>query len=1010
MSPIPDDPPPPAPAPSAPRPRRHRLRAAFLVVVGLIAAWGALGALFLPGFFRSRLERLVSQHTRGSLSIGRLTVNPFLLAAGIHDFVLLGPERDTLLVAKEFTLDVSITSVAMRGIALDRIALVGPQVHLTVLPDGRLDWMRLMMPSQDTTRVASAPVKPPPVRIRKLSIEDGRLFFNDLSRSVPYATELSPINLDLEKFSTVANEKGDHSFTASLVEGGTLHWQGGFSVEPVAATGRISVDSLAAHALWRWLQSDLRFELPEGRLFMSVGYAFTIAGDSTRLVLQNGSLRATGVRIVEPGRAGDVITIPALAAEGATVDFATHHAGIARVHAEGTRLVGSLSPDTTFSLAKLFAPRTPPRPPAPDAPPLDWRLTLDRFDVSGIALTFTDSTQRVPPTLDLDQIGFETHDLDSSKPLNGTISAGARFEETGTLTAEGRVSIAPTFVDLNLRAQRIPLRPVQAYLDPFIKLDIVRGNADLAGRMEMGIPENGQLTFRLRADGRVRELAAADSASGGDFLRLKDAVVKGIDMQMNPDRFRLRSVDLTRPLATVALGTDASLNLFRIFPAMVPPPPGTEVKPVPFHIESIKLRQGTMRFVDRTVTPPYVTRIDSIAGEMTNLASDSTVETRIALTGKGDGTSPIGLDARLRPMAHLPYAIFTLHLASYEMTALTPYIGKYVGRFVDRGQMSLDLDYTIENQRLKGKNNALLDQFTLGQKSGSKDATHLPVGLALALLRDRQGKIDLDIPVEGDLNDPHFGIGKVILKALLNLLTKVALSPFSLLGKLIPGGGGGDENLGTITFVAGADTLALDQVDRIGKLSTVLNERPGVKVNVTGVADSIVDRAALARRAFEMQIVRQRRAEFFDAGVAEPERAVEAPVPEGERTRALAKLYLARFGRDSLGAILPDPTLSKGDLRKIAKNAVAGHTPDKPIWPKQPIAPEFVQQMDDRLLAATVVSGADLQRLAEARGETLKRQLVEVRGLPEARVFLRGVALGGSASKDQVACPIDLSE
>lgn len=993
-----------------PPPRRHRIRTTFAVLVGLIAAWGGLGALFLPGFFRGKLEQMVSQHTRGSLSIGKLSVNPFILAAGIHDFVLLGPERDTLLVAKEFTLDVSITSIALRGVALDRIALVGPEVHLTVLPDGRLDWMRLMMPSADTAKVAASPLKPPPVRVRRLSLQGGRMFFNDRSRSAPYATELSPINLDLEKFSTLANEKGDHSFTASLVEGGTLHWQGGFSVDPPVATGKLDVDSLSAHALWRWLRSELRFELPEGRLFLSLAYAFTGAGDSARFVLRDGSLRATGVRIVEPGRAGDVITVPNMALEGAVVDFTSFDAHVARVHSEGARLVTSLAPDTIFSLARLFAPRNPPAPPAPGATLPAWRVRLDRFDVSQVAVTFTDSTQSVPPTLDFDQIGFETHDLDSAKPLNGTIQAGARLEETGTLTAQGRVSIVPTFVDLGVKAQKLPLRPVQAYIDTFIKLDIVRGNADLTGRLQSGIDSAGVMTFRLRADGRVRELAAADSASGDDFLRLSDAVVKGVEMDLGPDRFRLRSLDLARPQATVALGTDASLNLFRIFPALVPPPPGTTVKPVPFQIDQIRLRNGTMRFVDKTVDPRYVTRVDSIRGEMTNLSSDSTAEARVALTGKADGTAPIAIDARMRPAAKLPYSIFTLHLASYEMTTLTPYIGKYLGRWADRGQMSLDLDYRIENQHLKGQNDAVLDKFTLGQKSGSKDATKLPVGLALALLRDREGKIDLDIPVEGDLNDPHFGIGKVIIRVLVNLVTKLVMSPFSLLGKLIPGGGGGDEDLATISFTAGADTLAGDQSERLAKLATVLNERPDVKLNVTGAADSIVDRAILARRNLESQIARQRRTEFFTAGVAEPERAVEAPLPDGERARALAKLYLQTFGRDSLGATLPSPELSKGDLKNVAKAAIAGRTLSRPTWPKQPLPPGIAEQMDSRLLAATVVPAADLQRLAEARGETMKRQLVEVRGLPEARVFLRGVALAGNASKDQVACPIELSD
>lgn len=993
--------------PALPAGRRHRLRTAVLVIAGLIAAWGVLGALFLPGYFRHRLERLVSENTRGSLTIGRLTVNPFILAAGIHDFVLVGPERDTLLAAKAFTLDASIASVFLRGIVLDRIALDGPEVHFTVLPDGDIDWRRLMVPGRDTSSATAAPSRFPPVRIRRLSLSDGRLHFLDRSRSEPYAATLRPIDLDLEHFSTLPSETGDHSFTASLIEGGTLRWRGGFSVKPFVANGTIAVDSLSAQALWRWLKSELRFEVPEGRLSISIPYSLTTAGDSTRLVLHDGTMRANQVRIVEPGRAGDVVAVPALAVEGAHVDFTACTATVARVHAEGARLLTSLSPDTVFSLARLFEPRHPAKP-ASGAPLPAWRVKLDRFDVSGVSITFQDSTQWPPPQLDFDELGFETRGLDSGRDLSGAVSAHARMEGTGTLAAEGHASLAPAFVDLDIQAERVPLRPVQAYLDTFIRLDIVRGNADLKGKMQMGITNDGALTFRLAADGRIRELAAADSASGGDFLRIAAGEAKGIDVGLVPDHFRLRSLDLSRPTATVALGTDASLNLFRIFPALVPIP-GDTTRPVPFHIDRIRVRNGMMRFVDRTVAPPYVTRVDSVRGEITDLASDPKTEAHIALTGKADGVAPMKVDARLRPADKEPYAIFTLGLSQYEMTAFTPYVGKYLGHLVDRGQMSLDLDYRIQDRRLKGKNAALLDQFTFGSKTNSKDATHLPVGLALALLRDRQGRIDLDVPVEGNLDDPHFGIGSVILHALLNLVTKLAMSPFALLGKLVPGGGG--DELGNVSFAAGVDTLAADQAGQLGKLVGVLADRPALKVYVTGTADSIVDRAILARASLERQIARQRRAEFFAAGVAEPERAVEAPAPAGERERALAKLYLRIFGKDSLGATLPVPEISKSDLKQVAKLATQGRASAKAVWPpRKPLPPGTSSRLEERLLAATVVGSGDLRELAEARGEALKHQLVDLHGLSESRVFLKGAEVQGNASAERVACRLDLSD
>jgi hypothetical protein len=160
----------------------------------------------------------------------------------------------------------------------------------------------------------------------------------------------------------------------------------------------------------------------------------------------------------------------------------------------------------------------------------------------------------------------------------------------------------------------------------------------------------------------------------------------------------------------------------------------------------------------------------------------------------------------------------------------------------------------------------------------------------------------------------------------------------------------------------------------------------------------------------ESRIARQRRAEFFAAGVSEPERAVEAPLPDGERARALAKLYLQTFGKDSIGATLPSPEMSKGDLRRVAKLAMSGHASEKPTWPRRPLPEATAATMESRLLGASAVTPQDLQRLADARAEALKRLLVEVSGMPEARVFLKGAAIGADGSQQKVVCKLDLSD
>src|SRR6185369_10169750 len=198
------------------------------------------------------------------------------------------------------------------------------------------------------------------------------------------------------------------------------------------------------------------------------------------------------------------------------------------------------------------------------------------------------------------------------------------------------------------------------------------------------------------------------------------------------------------------------------------------------------------------------------------------------------------IDARLRPSDKEPYGHFTLDFDGMDCQELSPYTGKYLGRVVDRGQLGMKLGYDIENKKVKGTNKVLLDRFYLGTKTNSKDATHLPVGLALALLRDGNGRIDIDVPVQGDHDDPKFRIGGVIIHALINLVTKAAMSPFALLGGLF--GGHSAEDMGQIAFDPGADSLSRASLDQLGQLAKAIAERPAVRLSVVGTADTVVDR------------------------------------------------------------------------------------------------------------------------------------------------------------------------
>jgi hypothetical protein len=301
------------------------------------------------------------------------------------------------------------------------------------------------------------------------------------------------------------------------------------------------------------------------------------------------------------------------------------------------------------------------------------------------------------------------------------------------------------------------------------------------------------------------------------------------------------------------------------------------------------------------------------------------------------------------------------------MPTLTPYSGEFLGRTIDKGQMSVDLGYRLQGRHLVGKNNITLDHLELGDKVESPEATHLPVGLAIAILKDKDGKIDLDVPVEGDVDDPKFSIGKVIWNFIMSLLKKVATAPFALLGGLF--GGSGDE-LSHVDFDAGSSALAADQGESLNKLALALGKRPQLRLEVRGRSDHEADAEAIRKTKFAA-LAGERMA-------SDPKKYGSAL---GYTSRLLADLATERFGKSGEAELEARFTKPAGELSADQPGYKAGstkHVLDENAWRRE---------AQDTLTAIQKVDDADLLALASARGTAIKQHLV-TQGVEEARVFL----------------------
>jgi hypothetical protein len=659
------------------------------------------------------------------------------------------------------------------------------------------------------------------------------------------------------------------------------------------------------------------------------------------------------------------------------------------------------SPAPAHPAASTPTAAATPGPAAASAAPPVWNGTLAELAVRNLDVEFQDHTVDPAFQTSVAPINVTLRNIDTRPGAKFDLATDVTIAGKGHLGVTGTVSAQPQAADLDVKLADFPLPIFQPYLNDKVKLRLVSGTLGIAGTAHIR-PGAKQPEVAFQGKVESRNFLTRDRIGDEPFLSWGAVNVEGIDY--SPRRLGVAGVRITSPYSKVLIHKDRTTNFQDVLGiatidsaaaaqeaaqpgpktgrhgkvAKTPPPRASEAlaqmqksaasaAPLPVRIGSIKVAEGSADFTDLSLILPFAARLEHLNGSVSALSSDSASRANVELTGKMQPSGTAEVKGTINPLAQVTFLDLGVVFRNFSMPTLTPYSGEFLGRTIDKGQMSVDLGYRLQGRHLVGKNKITLDELELGDKVESPEATHLPVGLAIAILKDKDGKIDLDVPVEGDVDDPHFSIGKVIWSFLMSLLKKVATAPFALLGGLF--GGGGDE-LSHVDFETGSGTLPADQSQSLDKLATALGKRPQLKLDVRGRSDRDADGAALRQAKFAAM-----------AG----ERLASDPKKYGGglgySARLLGDLATEKLGKQGAADFRARYMKPAGELDPGAALYRAGST--KPVL--DDVA--WGRGVQDTLTALQKVDDADLLSLANARSTAIKQHLV-AQGVEEARVFL----------------------
>ncbi len=1000
---------------------RTRLARFAAIAAALVALYALVGFVIAPRLVRSALLKDIPQTMDVTPAVGDIRINPFLLQLDIRDFSLADKGGDKLLGFGRLFIDFELSSIWHRAYTFGQIEIASPYVNALVAPDGTVNLMALRpKPAAPVAPPASGEAaKPlPAIRVGTFKVSDGSVSYRDQSHPSQFAAQLAPINFELRNFVTgVAG--GLFNFTGVSKLGERVEWRGHLSVQPIESDGELRIAGLRAHTLWEYLEDRLNFVIDSGTIDVQSSYKFALRDAiDLQLNVERASLSDLAVRPRNSDAAW--VSVPQLTVSGTHVDLSQRLVQVDSAALSGLKLQTWLEPNGALNLMQFAGqPTAPASAAASGAPKLSatnagatragatgaattgapWRLELKQFDLRDASISAEDRSVQPAPKLVLAPLSVQIGpaSLDLSKPVDLTVDA--RINGTGSLSLSGQVTPQPAAASLKVKFSGIDLSTAQPYIAQRSSLTLrsgkLGGEAQVSFRAKGG-PEDAAKNgpeLRLAGDIDVEDLHTVDDLRHDDLIKWERLDLRGLNFQQNPNRLDIAEVVVRKPYARVIIESDTTLNVTNALktPGEAAKTPGeaprqeptvrvreAAAKPVaapamPMAIKKVRITDGLANFTDLSVSPHFSAAIQKLGGSILGLSSKAGSRATVDLNGAVDAFSPVSIKGQVNVLGTPLYADLGLDFRNMELSIFNPYSGKFAGYNITKGKLTTELHYKVDGRKLDAQHHIVIDQLEFGEKTDSKDAVSLPIKLAVALLKDRNGVIDLSLPVTGSLDDPKFRLGPIIWKVFVNILEKAVTAPFALLGSLF----GGGPDLQFIDFRPGAAALEPSQEDKVKAIVKALQGRPQLKIEVPIAAVPALDRPALIDAQFA--------SELSQAMTQEPARRKQAATagaaPGFDQLDAAAKLeLLTRLYRRDLGA---DPKY-----------------PDAVTAIKQ--KPEQISAKIDFLTGAlhehTTLPDDRFKALGEQRAQALEQALLTGTQIDPSRVFL--VANDKAVAKD----------
>ncbi|MFI8560378.1 DUF748 domain-containing protein [Pseudomonas putida] len=964
-------------------------------LLALVALYSLLGFLILPGIALRIANQQLTQYATVPAHLQRIELNPFSLELTLWGLQIGEPGKEQVGFERLYA-NLALDSLWSGALHLDAVELDKPRNEVLFAKDGTLNLTQLFKLPASEPKPDEPPSDPFPLRIGSIKLSNGYLHFEDARPSEPIEFVYDDMNLELKNLSTLPDDSADMTLVALGPNGGRVDWSGTLSLTPLASEGKLKITDGKMKLFWPYVRDAVPLVLEEGVFNLDTHYTLNLAKE-TELLLDNLSLRVAPFAIKAPDDR-QLARLASLEVNETSIDLAKQLVTVGKVRSEKLETWAALEKDGQLDWQKLFAsqpakatPKQKAEPaaaePAPEqkaaqTPSKPWQVLLKDVQLRNYQVHLADRSQKEPVALDVGPLNLDMQGFDSLNQSPFTLKLDTGVGKQGKLQAAGQVNLAPVTAKLDVSTRDIDLRVAQAYISPFIRLELRSGM--LASDLKVDLKNTDPLAFTVTGKAQVNQLHTLDTIKDRDFVKWQQVNVDGLSY-VHGDALSIDKVTLQQPYARFIINEDRTTNVDDLLiPQPATPAGGSPAKsasagsdkPLGIRIGQIAINDGSANFADLTLTPNFATAVQQLNGQIGTIDNRKPTPAKVDIKGKVDRYAPVTIKGALNPFNPLASLDIATSFKRVELTTLTPYSGKFAGFRIRKGRLNLDLHYLITNGQLKAENKVVVEQLQLGEKVDSPDAVDLPIRLAVALLKDTEGKISIELPVTGDLNNPQFSVMPIVWQTLRNLVLRAAQAPFKFIGGLIAGGGA--EDLGSVAFAPGSSELSGDARGALDKLAAALQKRPELRLEIEGTSAQSSDGPLIAQQRLEREYqatwykILQRR------GDKVPANASMLTVDDSDKPAMLEGIYRSRLKQQP-----------PAEWEKLSRD-------------------ERTAKLREAVIKSWAESPSLLRTLGQERASSIKDYLVDKGKLEDDRVYFIDTTLGQAESDGRVITPMHL--